>query len=124
MTADIRPCAAVFHEHTGDEHALGHRPLAGSGGLKALAGVGGEAVEVQTVVPVGTADQRQAVGTQVVDGIAEAAPQVFQQRLLRAGFCVEGYRLIQNAPVARLAEVGVHSGDEPQRVVVKAAAHG
>ena len=31
--------------------------------------------------------------------------------------------LVQNGPVARLAEVGVRSGNEPQRVVVKAAAH-
>ena len=123
MTADIRPDAAVFHEHTGDKHAFRHRPLTGSGGLKALAGMGGEAVEVQTVVPVGAADQRQTVGPQVVDGIAEAAPQVLQQRLLRAGFRVEGHRLVQNGPVARLAEVGVRSGNEPQRVVVKAAAH-
>ena len=123
MTADIRPGAAVFHEHTGDKHAFRHRPLTGSGGLKALAGMSGEAVEVQTVVPVGAADQRQTVGPQVVDGIAEAAPQVLQQRLLRAGFCVEGHRLVQNGPVARLAEVGVRSGNEPQRVVVKAAAH-
>ena len=34
----------------------------------------------------------------------------------------EGGR-VQNGPVARLAEVGVRSGNEPQRVVVKAAAH-
>lgn len=31
--------------------------------------------------------------------------------------------LVQNGPVARLAEVGVRSGNEPQRVVVKAAAY-
>lgn len=34
----------------------------------------------------------------------------------------EGGR-VQNGPVARLAEVGVRSGNEPQRVIVKAAAH-
>lgn len=34
----------------------------------------------------------------------------------------EGGR-VQNGPVARLAEVGVRSGNEPQRVVVKAAAN-
>lgn len=31
--------------------------------------------------------------------------------------------LVQNGPVARLAEVGVRSGNEPQRVIVKAAAN-
>ena len=40
----LEPCAAVFDEHTADEHGFRHRPLAGAEGLEALTGFRGEAV--------------------------------------------------------------------------------
>ena len=83
-----------------------------------------EAVEVQAVVPVGPADERQTVGAEMGTGIAEAAAQMLQQRLGKAGIVVKIHLLVQNAPVPGLAEIGVRSGDEPEGIVVKAAADG
>ncbi len=68
MVAQVGVLAAVLDEHARDEHAFGHRAFAGAGDLEALAGVLGEAVQVQAVVPVGAADERQAVGAEVGDG--------------------------------------------------------
>ena len=48
---------------------------------------------------------------------------MLKQRPLRARPVVEGHRLVQNAAVARFAQIGGGAGDEPQRVVVKAGAH-
>ena len=124
MAADIRPGAAVFDKHAGDEYALGHRPFAGPGDLEALARVRGEAVEIQTVVPVGPADQRQTVGPQMRAGITEAAAQVLEQGPGQRRIVVKVHALIENAPVARLTQIGVNAGDQPQRIVVEAAAHG
>ena len=79
-------------------------------------------VEVQAVVPVGAADQRQPVRPQPVERVLDAALQVLVERLLGAGLVVVGHRLVQDAPVARLFEVGRHRQHQPQRVVVEVAA--
>ena len=73
--------AAIFHEHARNKYALSHRALAGAGDLEALARVLREAVQVQAVVPVGPADQRQAVGAQMGMGVAEAPVQMLHQGL-------------------------------------------
>ena len=84
----------------------------------------GEAVQVQAVVPVGAADQRQAVGTQMGAGKVEAAAQVLHQGL-RLGFVViKGYLLLQNRPVAGLPQVGSSTGNEPQRPRLRSATAG
>ena len=59
-----------------------HRTLAGAGDLEALTRVLGEAVQVQAVFPVGAADERQTVGTQMGAGKVEAAAQMLHQGCL------------------------------------------
>ena len=66
MAKNIGVGPAVFDEHPGDEHGLRDRAFAGAGDLEALAGVGGEAVEIQTVVPVGAADKGSLCGPRCV----------------------------------------------------------
>ena len=82
----------------------------------------GEAVQVQAVVPVRTSDQRQAVGAEVRFREVEAPAQMLHERLGQVRIIVKIHLLIQNAPVAGFAEIGVRAGDQPQRVVVEAAA--
>ena len=69
--------APVLDEHARNEHALGHRALAGTGDLEALARVFREAVQIQAVVPVRAANERQAVGAKMGAGKAKSAAQVF-----------------------------------------------
>ena len=88
---------AVFNIHTCDKNALGHRAFAGAGGLETLARRVAEAVQVQAVVPVGAANQRQAVGAFVGRQVAKAAAQVFQQRLGEGVVVVEVHLLVQDA---------------------------
>ena len=47
---------AVFHKHTCNKHGFCHRSFAGTEGLEGFTGMSGEAVQIQTIVPVGTAD--------------------------------------------------------------------
>ena len=122
MVAQLGVFVAVLDEHTGNEYAFGYGTLAGAGDLEALARVLGEAVQVQAVVPVGAADQRQAVGTQMGAGKVEAAAQVLHQGLCLGGVVIKGYLLLQNRPVAGLPQVGSSTGNEPQRVIVEAGA--
>ena len=61
------------HEHAGDEDRLGRAARLVAGGLERLAGRLGEAVEVQAVVPVGAADERQAVRADPVERVVEGA---------------------------------------------------
>ena len=111
---------AVLDIHTGDEHALGYRTLARAGGLEALARLFAEAVQVQAVVPVGAANQRQTVRPLVGAQIAEAAAQMLKQRLCKTVVVVKVHRLVQNRVVARFAQIGIHGGNQPQRVIVEA----
>ena len=49
---------------------------------------------------------------------------MLKKRLGKSGVVVKIDALVQNAPVAGLAQIGVRPGDQPQRIVVEAAAHG
>ena len=84
--------------------------------------MGGEAVEIQAVIPVGAADQRQAVGAEVRAGEPETAAQMLHKRRGVVRVAVEGHSFVQNRPVTGLPQVGVHTRDQPQRIVVEAAA--
>ena len=123
MVAQVGVLAAVLDEHARDENAFGHRAFAGAGDLEALAGVLGEAVQVQAVVPVSAADEGQAVGAEVGAGEAEAAAQMLHEGLCLARIVVKGDGLVQNGPVAGLAEIGGGACDEPERVIVEAGSN-
>ena len=61
---------------------------------------------------------RALVGAQ----IAKAAAQMLEQRLSKAVIVVKVNRFVQNGVVTRFAQIGVHGGNQPQRVIVKAGA--
>ena len=109
-------------KQAGDEDRLGNLAVLVGGGLERLAGRVGKTVQVQAIVPVGAANERQAVRAEAFQGVIEAAAQVLVERLLGAGFVLEGHRLVQDAPVAGFLEVGRDAQDEPVRIVVEAAA--
>jgi len=77
--AEVGVLAAVFHEHSRNEHGFRHGAFTGAAGLEALAGFRGEAVQIQAVVPVCTADEGQAVGAQMGSGEADAPADVLHQ---------------------------------------------
>ena len=94
---DLGKLVAVFNIHTCDKNALGHRAFAGAGGLETLARRVAEAVQIQAVVPVSAANQRQTVRTLVVDDVVEARFEVLQQRSAVVGVAVVGRCGIEKA---------------------------
>ena len=60
-----------------------------------------EAVQIEAIVPIGAADQRQAMRPEPFERVLEAALQMLVERLFGAGLILERHRLVQNAPVAR-----------------------
>jgi len=64
-----------------DKDRLGDLAILIGCGLEALAGSVREAVEVEAVVPVGAADKREAVWSKALQGVVEAALEVFVERL-------------------------------------------
>ena len=91
------------------------------GGLEALVRVPGEAVQVQTVVPVGSADEWKLMRTQVVDNMVHRNLQVFEETHLAAWLVVEWYLLGEDGEISRLLDVGYGSENEPARVIVETA---
>ena len=67
-------------EHLRDHHGLGVLPVLVRAALEGVVRVLREAVEVEAVVPVGAADERQAVRAEVVHGVVERAAQVLVGR--------------------------------------------
>ncbi len=110
------------HEQAGDENRFGYLAFLVGGGLERLARRIGEAVQVETVVPIGAADQRQTMRAKPFERVMETAPQVLIQRLRAARLVVELDRLVENAPVAGLFQVGRDANDQPVRIVVEVAA--
>ncbi len=106
-------------EQSPDEHRLRDAARAVLGGLERLARRLGEAVEVEAVVPVGPADERQAMGPEAVERVAQRPAQVLAERRLGAGLVGVGDRLVEDGEVAGLLGVRGDGEDEPQRVVVE-----
>ena len=123
LFADLRVFLRVFDEHTRNEHRLRNRAFTGAGSLERFTGVFGEAVEVEAVVPVGTAYERQAVGTFMGDGITDAAPQMLHKGHGLTFVVIEGDGGTQDGIVPCLAQVCADSGDQPERVIIEAAAY-
>ena len=122
MTEDSSIGSAVFDKHACDEHGLRDGPFAGAGDLEALARALGEAVEIQTVVPVGPADERQLVRPEMRAGEPEAAAKMLHEGRCVLFVAVKRHAFLQNRPVACFAQVCVYTGNEPEGVVIKAAA--
>ena len=70
---DLRIFFAVFDEHATNEDGLGYRSFRRSEGLEGFAGMLGETVQVQAIVPVGTADQRKIMRAEMADREVERA---------------------------------------------------
>ena len=68
MLEDVGILAAVQHEHAADEHGFGDAGVVVLHGLEAFARSIGETVEVQTIIPVGAADERNAMGALMRNG--------------------------------------------------------
>ena len=123
MLGNRRQFFSREHEQAGDEDRLGDLAFFVRGGLEGLSGRVGEAVQVEAVVPVGATDQRQSMRSQAVERVLEAALQVLVERLLGARLIVVGHRLVENAPVAGLLDIGGNADDQPVRIVVEVAAN-
>ena len=113
--------ASGVDKKCGDEDRLGNFAIFIGSGLEALAGSVREAVEVEAVVPVGAADEREAVWAEAGKRVVETALEVIVERLFRAGLVVELDRLVEDAPVACFFEVGADAEYEPVRIVVESA---
>ena len=113
---------SVFDKHGGYENTFGNRPLAGTEGLKAFAGLRGKTVQVQAVVPVCPADLRQTVRTQMGSGEAYASAQMLHQRSRPGRIAVKSAFLVQNGEIPGFPYVGGCTGNQPERIVIKSAA--
>ncbi len=108
-----------MHEQPGDEDGLGDTSGAVLGGLERLARGLREAVEVEAVVPVGAADQGQAVGTAVFENVMEGPPEVFEEAADVVGVVVERHRRVEDREIAGLLDVGGDALDQPEGIVVE-----
>src|SRR5699024_3423625 len=102
--AKLSVFAAIFHEHACDKDAFGHRPLAGPEGLETLARLFRKTVEIEAVVPVGAANERQSVGAEVSQGEVYAPAQVLHKRRFAARRVVKGRGVFQNGKIPGFAD--------------------
>ena len=112
------------HEQPGDEDRLGDLAFLVGGRLEGLAGRVGEAIQIQAVIPIGAADQRQTVRPQSLERIAGgcAADARTAVARCRAG-CRRARVSSRMSPIAGLFEVGRNPDDQPERIIVEVAAH-
>src|SRR5690606_25510318 len=92
-------------EHACDEDRLGSASFAVLRRLEALARRLAEAVQIQTIVPVGAPNEREAVRTDVVQDVVEGALTVLEEALGLRFVVVEGDLLVEDREVARLLDV-------------------
>ena len=123
LVAKFHILFARQYEETGYHQRFSLRALAVVfGSLERLVGIPRETVQVQTIVPVGTTDERQHVWTEILNDVIERDAQVFEQRYLSARLIVPRHHFIKNRKVARLLDVSYGTENEPAGVVVETTA--
>ena len=83
----------------------------------------GETVEVQTVIPVGTADEGKIVRTFVVDYIIKGSLKMFHKRGCYTHIVIIGNGLFQYGKVTGLTHVCACSRDKPKGIVIEAGSY-
>ena len=121
MAQDVNIFLAVLDEHAGDEYGFCDRSFGRSCCLEGFARLIREAVEVQAVIPVGAADERQTVRSLVSYYIVEGTIQMLKQRSCEALVVVERRHLVEDTEIAGLADVGGNACYQPHRIIVEAA---
>ncbi len=81
-----------------------------------------EAVEVQTVIPVCTADLRETMRPFMSNREIKGSLQVFHERLCLGDIVIKRNGFFQNRDISGFSDIGACSGDEPERIVIEAAA--
>ena len=114
--------AGGVEEEPGDHHRLGRGALHVAGRLERLVGLGGEAVEVEAVVPVGVPDQRQRMRAAVLQRVADAGLEVVQEVVPAARPVGVADGRFEDRRVSRLLDVCAGGEDQPEVVVIEVAA--
>ncbi len=83
----------------------------------------GEAVQVQTVIPVRPSDQWKSVRSEMCHSKLERPVQMLKQRLFGSLFAVKRHWLTQDLIITRFFDVCRHCRDQPQRVIVKSTSN-
>ena len=122
MLGNLGEFATCEHKQTSDKDRFGDFAVLVGGGLEGLARRIGEAIQVEAIVPIGTADQRQTMGAETLERVMEAALEMLVERRFGAGYVVVGHRLVEDAPVAGFLNIGANADDQPVGIVVEAAA--
>ena len=79
MCENISEFCSVLNVHAGDEYALRNRAFTWTGDLEAFARMLRKAVEIQTVIPVRTPDERQGMRPEVCRCISQALSEMIQK---------------------------------------------
>src|SRR5690349_633286 len=88
-----------------NKHALSHFAFLVGRGLEGLTGRIGEAVEIQTVVPIGAADEGQMIGTEAIERILNGTLQMLVKGSLCPWLIFVLNQFIQNRPVSAFFDV-------------------
>ena len=122
-SADLCKFPAIFYKHCHDKYRLCHRSLRRSCRLERFTRLTGEAVQVQTVIPVRPSDQWKSVRSKMCHSKLERPVQMLKQRLFGSLFAVKRHWLIQDLIITRLFDVCRHCRDQPQQGIVKSTSN-
>ena len=89
--------------------------------LETLIRVIGETVQVEAVIPVGTAYEWQSMWAQVVDYVVKGDGEVLKEAFLTARYVIKGYGFIKDAEITCLTQIAADAEDEPHGVIIEAA---
>ena len=81
----------------------------------------GEAVQVQTVIPVSAADQRKLVRTLVVYNVIKGTFQMIHQRCCNGFIIIKRNHICQDRSISGLSYVSAGTCNQPQRIIIEAA---
>jgi len=111
-----------------DEQASDHDAFSGTailvgGGLEGLSRRVGEAIEVQAVIPIRPANQRQLVRSQTFKCVLNSPLKVFEQGHFGASLVLVGHHFVKDGKIPGFFHVRRGCEYQPVRVVIETRTH-
>ncbi len=110
-------------EQTGNHDAFSRGAILVGGGLKRLTRRVGEAIEVEAVIPIRPANQRQLVGSQSIQRVLDRPLKVFEQGHFGAWLVFVGHQFIKDGKIPGFLHISCCCQYQPVRVVIEIGTH-
>ena len=122
-SAYLSKFSAIFYKHGCNKDRFCNWSFGRSRCLKRFSRFTGKTVQIQTVIPVRSSDQRKFMRSQMCHSKPERPVQMLKQRFLGSFFAVEWNCLFQDSIIPCFFEICCHCCNKPQWIIIESTSY-